>query len=100
MKISSRILGMERQNNRTKNRLNIYYMISKKQEYTIKKITNFIVMTDNTSTTTADVTDEDFMNSIFILKDGLLNDLLDGRIDREEYAYKLGQLDEELKVIC
>jgi hypothetical protein len=57
-------------------------------------------MTDNTSTTTADVTDEDFMNSIFILKDGLLNDLLDGRIDREEYAYKLGQLDEELKVIC
>ena len=56
-------------------------------------------MTDNTSTTTADVTDEDFMNSIFILKDGLLNDLLDGRIDREEYAYKLGQLDEELKVI-
>lgn len=57
-------------------------------------------MTDNISTTTADVTDEDFMNSIFILKDGLLNDLLDGRIDREEYAYKLGQLDEELKVIC
>lgn len=57
-------------------------------------------MTDNISTTTADVTDEDFMNSIFILKDGLLNDLLEGRIDREEYAYKLGQLDEELKVIC
>jgi hypothetical protein len=57
-------------------------------------------MTDNISTTTADVTDEDFMNSIFILKDGLLNDLLEGRIDREEYTYKLGQLDEKLKVIC
>lgn len=57
-------------------------------------------MAGNTSTTTVDVTNEDYMNTIFIVKDGLLNDLLDGKIDREEYTYKLGQLDEELKVIC
>ena len=57
-------------------------------------------MAGNTSTTTVDVTNEDYMNTIFTVKDGLLNDLLDGKIDREEYTYQLGQLDEELKVIC
>ena len=56
-------------------------------------------MAGYTSTTTTDVTDQDFMDSIFILQDGLLNDLLEGRINREEYTYKLGQLDEDLKVI-
>ena len=37
-------------------------------------------MAGNTSTTTVDVTNEDYMNSIFILKDGLLNDLLEGKL--------------------
>ena len=43
--------------------------------------------------------DNDFIGSINVQKETLLDEVLIGNIDREEYVNRVGRLDDDIKVV-